>query len=79
MILGVAQVDEVLTITVEMTHALWVMKASLVESAINQTHLGTAYLSHALTCLFIYQDQAVISGVRYHQDVIIEALLFLDT
>jgi hypothetical protein len=63
MVFGVAKVHEMLVVPIQVAHALWVMKACLVETAIHQAHFGTTYSRHAFSSLLINQYQAVVARV----------------
>ena len=67
-----------LVVSVKVTHALGVMEARLLITAIDQAHLGTTDCANALSGFFINQDQTVVARVRYHQKIMWESFLFLD-
>jgi hypothetical protein len=76
MILGVAKIDEVLTVSVQVTHPLRVVEAGLIKVAIDQADLRAADSRHTFLGLLVDHDQTIVSGIRNYQQVVRQPLLF---
>jgi hypothetical protein len=46
-----------------MTHALWMMKARLIKTSIDQTHFRAADRSHAFFRFFIDYNKSIVAGI----------------
>ena len=79
MVLRVAQVDEVLVLAVDVTHALRVVELRLIVSTIDEANLAISDLVLELHLLFIDDDKTVVGCVRHNDQVSVQTCLFFDT
>ena len=63
MVLGVADVDEVLVLSEDVAQSLWVVKLHFAIRTVNESHLPVAHLLLELHRFFIDYQHTVITGV----------------
>ena len=78
MILCITDVNEVLVFTENVAEALWVVKLCFIVITVNQADLTVSDLLIKLHCLFVHQHNSIVSCVRNHNQVVIQACLLLD-
>ena len=65
----VAEIDEMLVLSVDMAQALWVVKLSLIVSTVYQPNLPVSDLILKCHCVFIDNNYSIVCGVCYDNQV----------
>ena len=80
MILSVAYVEEVSSLTINMTHTLWMMETSFLKSSINKSNF-TIRISNDINTFhiqYINNNYSIITSVRYAQQWKVNSILFFN-
>jgi hypothetical protein len=62
-VFSVAEVDEVLPVSLEVAHALGVVEAGFLEAAVDEADPRTAYRGEVLPCLLVDKHKAIVARV----------------
>lgn len=79
MILGIAKIHKMLTVTVEVAHPLRVVEASLLKRTIYQAHPRASYRRNAFSGLLVNKHQTIVACICNHQQIRVEPLLAFNT
>ncbi len=69
MVFRVAEIDEMLVLSVYMAQALWVVKLSLIVSTVYQPNLAVSDLILKSHCVFIDNNYSIVCRVCYNNQV----------
>jgi len=80
MVLGVAEIDEVLFVAVDVAGALRVVETGVFERAVDQTYLARCRANHinAIEGLRVNNHKSVVAGVRNDEQRVGNTILSLD-
>lgn len=69
MVFRVAEIDEVLILSVDVAQALWVVKLSFIVGTVYQPNLAVSDLILECHCVFIDNHHSIVCGVCYNNQV----------
>ena len=79
MVLGIANVNEMSTFSVNVAQTLGEVELYLLITTVNQAYLTITDRAHALHRLFIDDDKSIIGRIRYDYQILGHVLLALNT